>query len=115
MRKLMRSPARPNSSSRAASLRMRPGRARSASATASPQVGMAGQAIAYLLAGEANLRAQLVDDLAQPCPGTDPVEVLNAAVLDVDPDVQLPIALIVPAEVVVDGLPRERLWGLQLE
>src|SRR2546427_1407505 len=46
MRKLMRSSARPSSSSSAASLRMRPGSARSASATARPQVGMAGHAIA---------------------------------------------------------------------
>src|SRR6266853_2072378 len=45
MRKLIRSSARPTSSSSFASWRMREGSARSASATARPQVGMAGHAM----------------------------------------------------------------------
>src|SRR6266850_5910956 len=68
-----------------------------------------------LLRGEPDLRAQLVDDLAQPGAGTDAVDVGDAAVLDVDADVEAAIALLVPAEVVVDRLPGEQLWRLELE
>src|SRR6267142_2402822 len=68
-----------------------------------------------LLRGEADLRAQLVDDLAQPGAGTDAVDVGDATVLDVDADVEPAVTLLVPAEVVVDGLPGQRLGLLELE
>src|SRR5438132_14320690 len=41
--------------------------------------------------------------------------VRDPAVLDVDAEVQLAVALLMPAEVVVHRLPAQRLWPLQAE
>src|SRR5712692_874465 len=68
-----------------------------------------------LLGGKSYLRTQLVDDAPQPGTRADITDVGDASVLDVDADVQAPVALLVPAEMVVDRLPGELLWWLELE
>src|SRR5205823_9794695 len=68
-----------------------------------------------LLRGQADLRPDLFDDRAQPGAHPHLARVRDAAVLDVDAEVKIPVALLVPAQVVVDRFPAQRFGRLQRE
>src|SRR5260370_8899834 len=68
-----------------------------------------------LLCGQPDVRAQLVDELAQPGPRSHLVDVGDAAVLDENAHVESAIALLVPPQGVVDRLPGQLLRRLELE
>src|SRR6202030_2846982 len=68
-----------------------------------------------LLGGQPDLRSKLLHDPAKPAARSHAVDVRDASVLDEDAQVKEPIALLVPAEVVVDRLPGQMLRRLELE
>src|SRR5207248_11189281 len=65
-----------------------------------------------LLRSQPDLRADLIDDAAQAGARAHVTDVGDAPVLDVDADIEVAVALLVPAEVVVHRLPAQRLSGL---